>query len=175
VIVVAIVALEFSLTFWLASYLTDDLALARGLAVTMVGLLYAANLAGRLLASRLVRRLSAERVLAAALALGLAGLPVLIAAHGAAAAAAGLVLVGMAIGAMFPLTTSLHVGASARNADGAVGEVLAAAAIGQVLGPVTVAAVAQASDLRAGLAILPAVVLAAGAALRAHAVAPRAA
>jgi fucose permease len=168
VVVIAIVALEFSVTFWLASYLTDDVDLARGLAVTMVGLLYAANLAGRLLASRAVRRASTERVLAGALGLCLAGLPFLIGAGGAVVAAVGLVLTGMAIGALFPLTSSLHIGASSRNADGAMGEVLSAAAIGQVVGPVAVAAIAQIADLRVGLLVLPALVLAAAGGLRAH-------
>jgi fucose permease len=168
VIVVAVVAIEFSLSFWLASYLGDDLGLGRGLAVTMVSVLYAANLAGRLVASRMVRRLSAAAVLAGAFGLALAGLPVLLAAKGAAAAVVGLALAGMAIGAFFPLVSSLHVGASARTADGAIGEVLAAASIGQVLGPVLVAALAQAADLRTGLLTLPALVLLAGVALRAH-------
>jgi fucose permease len=168
VVVIAIVALEFSVAFWLASYLTDDVQVGRELAVTMVGLLYAANLAGRLLASRAVRRASTDRVLAGALGLGLAGLPFLIGAAGAAIAALGLVLTGMAIGALFPLTSSLHIGASSRNADGAMGEVLATAAIGQVVGPVAVAALAQVADLRVGLLVLPALVLVAGAGLRAH-------
>jgi fucose permease len=173
VIVVAVVAIEFSLSFWLASYLGDDLHLARRVAVVMVAVLYAANLAGRLLASRLVRRASAARVLGGAFALGLAGLPVLLAATGLAAAAVGLVLTGMAIGAFFPLTSSLHVGASARNADGAVGEVLAAASIGQVFGPVIVAALAQAADLRTGLVTLPVLVVLGALALRAHVAATR--
>jgi fucose permease len=171
VLVMAIVALEFSLTFWLASYLADDVGIARRFAVTMVGLLYAANLAGRLLASRAARRWSAEAVLTGAIAVALCGLPVLLAASGAAAAAAGLALAGLGIGAMFPLGSSLHVGASGRDADSALGQVLAAAAIGQVAGPLAVAAVAQAADLRTGLVLMPAMALAAGAALARHAVA----
>ena len=49
-----------------------------------------------------------------------------------------------------------------------MGEVLAAAAIGQVVGPLAVAAVAQVADLTIGLLVLPALLLAAGAGLRAH-------
>src|SRR5947209_3962832 len=44
VIIFAIVALEFALSFWLASYLNDDVGLARGTAVVMVSGLYASNL-----------------------------------------------------------------------------------------------------------------------------------
>jgi fucose permease len=165
VAVVAIVALEFSLSFWLASYLDDSVGLRRGVAVAMVSGLYVANLAGRLLASRLARRLEAARLLAGALLLGLAGLPPLLAATGALAAAVGIALSGAGIGATFPLVSSLHVGVSARGAAGAVGEVLVAAAFGQVLGPLAVGAIAEASTLRAGLLLLPVLILAALAAL----------
>lgn len=125
--VFAIVALEFSLTFWLASYLTDDVDLSRQLAVALVSGLFASNLTGRLLASRLARHTSTELLLAGALGLGLVGLPILLAATSAATSAIGLAVVGVGVGATFPLMSSLHVGASARDADGAIGQVLAAA------------------------------------------------
>jgi fucose permease len=165
VVVFAIVALEFSISFWLASYLDDSVGLSRRGAVAMVSGLYAANLAGRLLASRLARRVSPARLLAGALLLALIGLPVLLAAHGAAAAALGIAVSGAGIGAMFPLTSSLHVGASPRTADGALGEILAVASVGQIAGPLVAGAIAEAAGLRAGLAIGPALVLLAGAAL----------
>ncbi len=165
VVVFAIVALEFSLSFWLASYLNDSVSLSRGPAVIMVSGLYAANLAGRLLASRLARHTTTERLLGAALIVGLAGLPILLAASDVAAAAVGIFLTGVGVGAMFPLTSSLHVGVSTHNADGAIGQVLAMASIGQILGPLAVGAIAQTAGLRIGLLILPALVLLAAAAL----------
>ncbi|MFN8215548.1 MAG: MFS transporter [Solirubrobacterales bacterium] len=171
-IVFAIVALEFALSFWLASYLNASVGLERGLAVALVGALYAANLAGRLLASRLARRIDAERLLALALATTLVGLPILLAATGALAATLGFVLAGAGIGAMFPLTTSLHVGASRRGADSALGQVLLVAAVGEILGPLAVAAIAQGAGLRVGLLILPALVLLAAAALAVYSRAP---
>ncbi len=163
--VFAIVALEFSLSFWLASYLNDSVGISRGLAVVMVSGLYAANLAGRLLASRLAHHTTTERLLGAALIVGLTGLPILLAASDAAVAAIGIALAGVGVGAMFPLTSSLHVGVSARNADGAIGQVLSIASIGQIVGPLAVGAIAQAAGLRVGLLILPALVLLAVAAL----------
>lgn len=165
VVVLAIVALEFALSFWLASYLDDSVGLSRRGAVAMVSWLYAANLVGRLLASRLARRTSTATLLAAALLAALLGLPLLLAATAAPLAAAGLAVAGVGIGATFPLTSSLHVGASPRSADGALGEILAVASIGQILGPLTAGAIAQVAGLRAGLLVLPALVLLAGAAL----------
>jgi fucose permease len=165
IIVFAIVALEFSLSFWLASYLNDEIGLARDTAVAAVSGLYASSLVGRLLASRLARRVSAERLLAAALGTALLGLPVLLIASDAPVAAVGIAVAGIGIGAMFPLTSSLHVKASPLSADGALGQVLTVAAPGQLVGPLTVAAIAQAAGLRAGLLVLPVLTLVAAAAL----------
>jgi fucose permease len=97
IVVFAIVALEFALSFWLASYLNDDIGLARAAAVAAVSELYAAGLTGRVLASRLARRVSAERLLAAALAITLAGLPALLAAANISLAAVGIAVAGIGI------------------------------------------------------------------------------
>lgn len=168
IVVFAIVALEFSLSFWLASYLYDDIGLARNLAVASVSGLYAANLAGRVLVSRLARRAGAERLLAVALGTALLGLPVLLSATGAAGAGVGIAVAGIGIGAMFPLTSALHVKASPRSADSALGEVLAIAAIGQIAGPLSAGWIAEAAGLRAGLLMLPAFTLIAAAGLFRH-------
>jgi fucose permease len=168
VIVFAIVALEFGLSFWLASYLNDDVGLARHAAVTLVSMLYAANLAGRLLASRLARDTSAERLLFVALGSVLAGLPCLLAATSATAAIVGIVLVGAGIGALFPLTSSLHIQASGHTADSALGEILTVAALGEIAGPLLTGAIAQGSSLRTGLLVLPALTLLAALGLTTH-------
>jgi fucose permease len=163
IVVFAIVALEFTLSFWLASYLNDDIGLARGTAVAAVSGLYASNLAGRLLASRLARRTSVEALLAGALATALFGLPFLLGATDAPVAATGIVIAGIGIGATFPLISALHIKISPRDADGALGEVLAVASIGQVAGPLAAGTIAQASGLRTGLLVLPALVVIAAA------------
>jgi MFS family permease len=168
IVVFAIVALEFSLSFWLASYLNDDIGLARDGAVAAVSGLYASILTGRLLASRLAHRASAERLLAAALGTALLGLPALLTATDAAVAAVGIATAGIGIGAMFPLTSALHVKASPLDADRALGQVLAVAAPGQLAGPLTAGAIAQAAGLRDGLIILPVLTLVAAAGLYHH-------
>ena len=167
IVVFAIVAFEFALSFWLASYLNDSVGIQRGAAVLMVSGLYAANLAGRLAASRLARHQSTQLLLAAALLLALAGLPVLLLADGAAVAAVGIMTVGLGLGATFPLTSSLHVAGSPHDADTAIGQVIAIAAVGQIAGPTAVAVLAQYAGLRVGLAALPVLnLLAVGALVR---------
>jgi MFS family permease len=166
VVVFAIVALEFALSFWLASYLADDVGLRRELAVTMVSGLYLANLLGRVLASRLAHRVSAQRLLAGALIVVLLGLPLLLTARSAVTAALGLAVAGVGIAATFPLTSALHVASSRHGADAAMGQVLAVASVGQMFGPLVVAVLAQVSNLRVGLFSLVGFTLLAGGALR---------
>ena len=156
VIVFAIVALEFALSFWLATYLHDSVGVRRGLAVLMVSGFYAGNLGGRAIASRAARRVPDAILLGAALVIALLGLPLLLDAHGAAVAATGIVVAGAGIGAMFPLTSSLHVASSAANADTSVGEVISVAALGQIAGPLAAGIIAQSAGLRTGLLVLPA-------------------
>ncbi len=60
----------------------------------------------------------------------LIGLPILLIADVASAAVLGVAVAGIGIGAMFPLTSALHVEASALSSDGALGEVLSVAASG---------------------------------------------
>jgi fucose permease len=166
VVVFAIVALEFALSFWLASYLADDVGLRRELAVTMVSGLYLANLVGRVVASRLAHRFNAELLLAGALVVVMLGLPLLLTAQNAVTAAVGLAIAGVGIAATFPLTSALHVATSRHGADAAMGQVLAVASAGQMFGPLVVAALAQFSDLRVGLLSLIGFTLLAAGALR---------
>lgn len=59
------------------------------------------------------------------------GLHVVLIATDPPVAAGGIVVAGIGIGAMFPLTSALHVKASPLSADSALGQVLAVAAPGQ--------------------------------------------
>jgi fucose permease len=162
----AVVGLEFTLSFWAASYLHDDVGIARDTSVALVSALYAANLVGRLVASRLARRLATATVLRLSLATALLGLPVLLTAGNGAVAGVGLAITGIGIGGAFPLASALHVTASRRTADQALGQILTVAGVGQIAGPLVAGALAQATDLRVSLLVLPALVLLAAATVR---------
>jgi fucose permease len=159
VTIFAVVGLEFTLSFWAASYLHDDVGIPRNSSVALMSVLYAANLVGRVLASRLARRLSAAVLLRVTLATALAGVPILLAAGNAAVAGVGLFVTGVGIGGAFPLASSLHIAESRRTADQALGQILAVAGVGQIAGPLAAGALAQAAGLRLGLVVLPLLVL----------------
>jgi fucose permease len=162
----AIVGLEFTLSFWAATYLHDDVEIAQDTATALVSVLYAANLVGRLVASRLARRFPVAAVLRLAVATALAGLPILLAAGGTPIAVLGLCITGAGIGGTFPLASSLHVAASNRTADQALGQILIVAGVGEIVGPLLAGALAQAANLRIGLLVLPALALLAAATTR---------
>jgi MFS family permease len=168
VVVFAVVAAEWSMSFWLASYLNDDVHLSRGLSVTLISVLYAAEIVGRLAASRLARRMSAGRLLAIALALALCGSVLLVTATGLAVAVVAIAVAGTGIGASFPLASSLHVGARAAGSTVAVGEVMTTASVGQLAGPLVIGAISQVTNLRVGLVVLPVLALLGAAALAVH-------
>jgi fucose permease len=157
--ILAVVGLEFTLSFWAASYLHDDVGISRDTSVALVSSLYAANLVGRLVASRLARRLPADVVLRIFLATALAGLPWLLLADSAPVAGVGLAITGIGIGGTFPLAASRYVTESRRSADQALGQILTVAGVGQIVGPLAAGVLAQGIGLRLGLLVLPAFVL----------------
>ncbi|HJP80536.1 MAG TPA: MFS transporter [Pseudonocardiaceae bacterium] len=128
----AVVALEFTLSFWAATYLHDDVGIAQDTSVALISALYAANLVGRVVASRLARRLPVAVVLRLALATALVGTPILLSAGNVVVAAIGLAVAGMGIGGTFPLASTLHVSASSRTADQALGQILTVAGLGEI-------------------------------------------
>ncbi|MFL6122613.1 MFS transporter [Actinophytocola sp.] len=159
VTIFAVVGLEFTLSFWAASYLHDDVGMPQTTAVAMISTLYAANLVGRLLVSRLTRKLTVTTTLHLSLATALAGMPLLLTATNAVTAGAGLAVTGIGIGGTFPLASSLHVAASSRTADQALGQTLTVAGIGQIVGPLAAGALAQTTGLRLALLVLPALTI----------------
>lgn len=158
--IIAIVAAEWTPTFWAATFLDESVGIQQDVAVALVSVLFAASLVGRLLASRLALRLPALRVLHLALACALIGSPILLLAQNAVVATIGLSIAGIGIGATFPLASSLHVGASRRSSDQSMGQVLIVAGFGQVA-PLFTGALAQVVGLRAGMLMLPGFLLAA--------------
>jgi MFS family permease len=158
----AVVALEFVLSFWLASYLHDEVRFTAGRAAATVALLYAAHLVGRVVTSRLARRIAPRRLIAVALLVVLAGSPALLSDGVPWLVIAGILVVGAGTGATFPLASTLHVQASPRGADGALGQTLTMGALAQVVGPLGAGALAQFADLQIGLLLVPGFTILAG-------------
>lgn len=160
-LVFAGVVLEWTVSYWGATYLREVVGLGRPAAVTAMTLFFGAMLTGRVAAGVLVRRVDAARLVAAGLAVVATGLAVHAASTGTLPALAGLVLLGLGVATLFPLGLSLAVaGAPLRPADVSARCVVAGSSA-VLLGPLVVGQLADAVGLRAALGLLPLVAAAA--------------
>lgn len=160
------VVLEWCVSYWGATYLTEIVGLQRAQAVAAMAVFYGAMLAGRVASGVLVRRLPVARLLG--LSLGLAGAGLLLQAASTATlpAALGLVLLGVGIASLFPLSLALAVGAAPGRATTVSGRCVVAGSSAVLLGPLVVGQLADAVGLRPALAGLPLVVVVAALLLR---------
>ena len=155
------VVLEWSVSFWGATYLRDVVGLARATAVTCMALFFGAMLTGRIAGALLARRCTPERMIAAALAIIVGGLGLAAASTAVPAVLVALVLLGLGISVLFPLGLSLAVAAAPRAAATVSGRCITAGSLAVLLGPLVVGRLADVGGLRQALLVLPITALAA--------------
>jgi fucose permease len=112
-------------------------------------------LVGRVLGSRLARRHEPARLLAVALGVAALGFAVLWPATVPAQAVAGLALLGVGLGNLFPMAISVAVSLAPGLAGLASGRAVAMSAFSVLLAPLAVGALADATSLKAALLALP--------------------
>ncbi|MFB9903458.1 MFS transporter [Allokutzneria oryzae] len=160
--------IEGSVADWSGLYLRDALGAGDSLAALGYPAFEVAMLAGRLVGDRASARYGARHLLGAA-GVGTAGAFVLVVASGSPwSALLGFALVGAAVCVAVPLTFSLAgTVVPQRLAGVAIAQVGALGYTGLLLGPVLIGLVAEASDLRVGMAAVAglALVISAGAVL----------
>lgn len=154
-ILVCTTAAEWCITGWGASFVEEAVGVSPDHAVSLMIGYFGGVLAGRFLGSRLARRTDPTRLLAAALAVSAAGFVVLWPATTAAQALAGLALIGVGIGNLFPMGMSLAVSLAPGRAALASGRAVAATSVAVLLAPLTAGAVADAASLKAALLMVP--------------------
>jgi len=110
--------------------------------------------AGRVAGSRLARRHDPHRLLAVALVVTTAGFALLWPSTSPAQALAGLTLLGLGLGNLFPLGLAVTVGLAPDRALAASGRAVLAGALAVLLAPLTVGALADATSLTAALGLV---------------------
>lgn len=158
------VAIEFCIVFWSTDYLETERDLSPSAAAAAAASFLIGMAAGRFAGSRLARDVRADRLLAAALAVTLAGFVTFWLAPFSGAAVTGLFVAGVGVSLLYPLTLSLGIAASGGRTDAASARASFAAGIAIAIAPFALAAVADQTDLRSAYAIVPAL-LSAGAAM----------
>jgi len=149
-------AAEWCVTGWGASFVKDAAGVSTDTAVTLMGGYFAGVLAGRVTGSALARRFPAHRLLAGALALSGVGFAILWPAAVPATALAGLVVLGIGLGNLFPLGLSVTVGLASEHAQLASGRAVLVTSAAVLLAPLTVGALADATSISAALGVVPA-------------------
>jgi MFS family permease len=111
----------------------------------------------------LARRHHPARLLAIALGVAAAGFAVLWPAGAPAQAVAGLTLLGLGLGNLFPMALSVAVSLAPGRAGQASGRAVTMTSLAILLAPLTVGTLADATSLKAALGVVPVLlVLAAG-------------
>ena len=149
-------AVEWCITSWGASFVQDAAGVSADTAVGIMIGYFGGFLVGRVAGSVLARRVAAPRLLAGALAISAAGFALLWPATGPGLALAGLAVIGVGLGNLFPIGLALTVGLAPEHAQLASARAITVVAGAVLLAPLTVGALADATSLTAALAVVPA-------------------
>ncbi len=152
-------AAEWCVTAWGATFVEDATDVSADTAVALMAGYFGGVLAGRVLGSRLARRYDPARLLAFALAMTAVGFAVLWPSTAPAQALAGLALLGIGLGNLFPLALSVAVGLAPGRSVPASGRAVMVSSFAVLLAPVTVGTLADATSLTAALGVVPVMLL----------------
>jgi MFS family permease len=158
-------AAEWCVTAWGATFVEDATRVSTDTAVTLMAGYFGGVVVGRTLGSRLARRHDPARLLAFALGITTAGFAILWPSTAPGQAFAGLSLLGIGLGNLFPMGLAVTVALAPRRAALASGRAVAMTSFAVLLAPLTVGALADATSLTAALGVVPGVLVLAAAGL----------
>lgn len=148
-------AAEWCVTAWGATFVQDAADVSADTAVALMAGYFSGVLAGRTLGSRLARRYAPTRLLAFALAVAAVGFAILWSSSAPAQALAGLSLLGMGLGNLFPMGMSVAVALAPGRTVLASGRAVAMSSFAVLLAPLTVGTLADATSLKTALGVVP--------------------
>ncbi len=160
-LVLAVVTVEWGLSFWAAEYLTQSSGWTAGQAASFFGLYLLAMLAGRLLGGVLIRRTTLEttRLVGAALALAGAGFTLFWLTTSPWLQVGGLIVCGLGVANLYPLTLALALGSAPRSADLASARISLAVGLAILVAPLALGSLADALDLKLAYGLVPVALL----------------
>ena len=162
---VCLTAAEWCVTAWGATFVQGAAGVPAGAAVAVMGGYFGGVVVGRVGGSALARRYAPSRLIAVALVVAAAGFALLWPATVAAQAFAGLCLLGVGLGNLFPMGLSVVLSLAPDRAGLASGRAVMLTSAAVLLAPLSVGAVADATSLSAALTVVPVLLGLAGAAL----------
>jgi MFS family permease len=148
-------AAEWSVIAWGASFVEESADVSTEAAVAAMSGYFGGVVAGRVLGSRLARRFDPARLLVVAVLIAAAGFAVLWPAAEPAQALVALVLLGIGLGNLYPMGTSVALALAPAQAAAASGRVVVMTSAAGLLAPLIVGPLADATTLRAALLVVP--------------------
>jgi MFS family permease len=158
-------AAEWCITAWGTTFVAGAADVSTDTAVALMAGYFGGVVAGRMLGSRLARRHDPARLIALALGVSAAGFAILWPSTAPAQALAGLALLGIGLGNLFPMGMSVTVALAKDRAALASGRAVAMTSFAVLLAPLTVGTLADATSLKAALGVVPAILALAAAGL----------
>ncbi len=155
VVLMSVTAAEWCITAWGATFVDDEVGVSTDTAVSLMAGYFGGVVVGRTLGSRLARRHHPARLLGIALGVAAVGFAVLWPAATPAQAVAGLALLGLGVGNLFPLALSVAVSLAPGRVGPASGRAVTMTSLAILLAPLTVGTLADATSLKAALGIVP--------------------
>jgi predicted MFS family arabinose efflux permease len=160
-------AAEWCITAWGATFVQDAADVSADTAVALMVGYFGGVLAGRTLGSRLARRHDPARLIAVALVVSAVGFATLWPSTAPAQALIGLSLLGIGLGNLFPMGMSVTVALAPQRATLASGRAVMVTSLAVLLAPLTIGTLADATSLKAALALVPIILALAAAGLTA--------
>jgi len=164
-VLVCVTAAEWCITAWGATFVDDEVGVSTDTAVTLMAGYFVGVVVGRTIGSRLARRHDPSVLLAVALGIAAVGFVVLWPAGVPVQAVAGLALLGVGIGNLFPMALSLAVSLAPCRAGPASGRAVTMTSLAVLVAPLTVGALADATSLELALLVVPVLLVLAAAGL----------
>jgi fucose permease len=161
-VLMAVTAAEWCITAWGATFVDDEVGVSTDTAISLMAGYFGGVVVGRTLGSRLARRHDPVRLLAVALGVAAIGFALLWPATGPVQAVAGLALLGLGVGNLFPLALAVAVSLAPGRAGPASGRAVMMTSLAILLAPLTVGTLADATSLKAALGIFPLLLVLAG-------------
>jgi fucose permease len=149
------VSAEWCITAWGASFAEEAADVSADTAVALMFGYFGGVVIGRAAGSRLARHYREPRLLAVALAIAAGGFAILWPATSAAQVVAGLAVIGVGLGNLFPLALAVCVALAPGRTQLASGRAVMAGSTAVLLAPLTIGALADATSITAALVVVP--------------------
>lgn len=153
------VAIEWCVVVWSADFLHDVGGLSVVNAASVLGVFFVAEVVGRVIGSRLTHSRSSMSLLLVALLVTLAGFPLLWLAPAVPLRVVGLLITGLGVANLFPLTLAAATGVAPRKADSASSRIALGAGIAIFAAPLLLGRLADTMGIQRAYSIIAVLVV----------------